>query len=224
MGLVGKGKTNVAGDDTELQIWGLYHLVGVTVSAFVNSTDCGDFTVAADGSITIPLWPTTASQAMKLSNLIAANGSLGESDCPVSLTSASVVNYVTIQVVVGVGFVSQGQLLRAATEADIKSRTGGALGKKRRAQQFAVLVRESQLTQFGTSLTPPALGNMYYSNFSQTPDENVTITYGNTFTGVYWAPVEDTSGYDSQFCWQQARPWPITITAVNVFLQTGEGV
>ncbi len=38
-----------------LQLWGGYYLVGKTVSASIGGYDVGDFVVAADGSITVPL-------------------------------------------------------------------------------------------------------------------------------------------------------------------------
>jgi len=225
MGLVGKGKTTVAGASTILQIWGLYHLVGFTVSAFVNSADCGDYVVAADGSIDVPLWPTVANNGMKLANLLAADGSLGESDCPVSLTSASVESFITIQVVVGVAYVAQGQLLRPATEADVKSEIGAALGKKRRAYEVGVLVRESRNFQLGTSLTPAGLGNMDYtflSEIEEGADADYDLTYSETFSGVHWATLRDSSSYDGMVCWQMDRPLPLTICAISTFLETGE--
>lgn len=227
MGLVGKGTTTVSGNDTKLQLWGLYHLVGSVVSVFIIGTDAGDYTVAADGSVTVEFYGTsptaTTNSGVTLANIIANAGSVGESDCEISVVSGGITQFLTIPVVIGLGFVSQGQVLRAATEADVKSPSGAALGKLRRAYQFGVLVRESVNVQFGTSLTPSPLGNMDYATFSTMPDERATpIGYGVTFSGVYWSQLNDSDGYDSMICWQQDRPWPTTICAVSTFLESAE--
>jgi len=214
-GLIGVGTTNVGGVDTKLQIWGLYHLVGLTVSAFIDGQDAGDYTVAADGSITINT-PGTGYNITP-ATLIASNGDYGESTTPLSVNAGAGAVATSVGIVIGQPFVSQGQRLRPATAADVGAQTGPALGMTRRTHQFAVLVQDGVIVKFGTSLTPTPNGNMDQATFKQA-DQTTDIAAGAMFSGVYWSPAEDSYSYESALCWQIDRPWPCTIVATSQFL------
>ena len=219
-GLIGKGN-NSGGTDTQVQIWGLYHLVGVTVSVYIIGQDCGDFTVAADGSVTVPLLGTTLGGVVgevSLANLIAADGEYGESDCPLVVHSATVSHSITVPAVIGQPYVTQGQRLRALLPADLGLREGPGLGIPRQTKQFAVLVKDAVNVTFGTSLTPTPLGDMITCTFAAPTDAALPV--GTGFDGVWWETLDDpgAANYDSALCWQIDRPYPFALMAVTQFI------
>ena len=40
--------------DTQITIYGLWHLYNTMVTAYIGGLDCGDYLVAVDGSIIVP--------------------------------------------------------------------------------------------------------------------------------------------------------------------------
>src|SRR6266851_5081941 len=136
-GLIGKGKATIGGIDTNLQLWGLYHLIGATVSAFVGFRDSGDFVVATDGSITIPLAPASIGGVVGVVTIaeivtIGGTGNLdfGESTTRITIQNGAGPIVLHIPVVVGQPYVSQGQTLRPVTQADLKTQSGEGQGMK----------------------------------------------------------------------------------------------
>jgi hypothetical protein len=229
-GLVAAGTTTVGGESTVLQVWGLWHLVGVTVSAFLDGLDCGDFTVASDGSVLVPLAGANAfvTAASLYADGTATAAAWGESGTPVTLTTASVSHLFYVAIVVGQPYVSQGQRLRAATQDNIKGSTGAATGRRRRTHQFAALIQDGITARFGTVLAPAPYGNMISTVFKQadeiTPILNLAPngTPPVQFSGVYWDTLVDSYTFDGGLCWQVDRPWPFTICAINQFLKAEE--
>lgn len=218
-GLIAKGGGAVAGVDKTLQIWGLSHLVGKTVSAFVDGDDTGDFTVAADGSITISI--ASIDHDVTAASLIASSADWGESTTPCLVANGGGSIWTNVGIVVGQPFVSQGQRLRPATAADVGSQTGPALGMPRRTQEIAVLVQDAVAVKFGTALTPSPSGDMAQAVFKQA-DDMTEIAAGTMFSGVYLTTLGDDYTYNSQLCWQIDRPWPCSILAVTQFLKAEE--
>lgn len=219
-GLIGKGGGAVANVDKTLQIWGLSHLVGETVSVFLDGQDGGDYTVAADGSITMSI--DSVSYTVTAATLVASDGDYGESTTPILVHNGSATPvWTSVGVVVGQPFVSQGQRLRPATAADGASQQGPILGMTRRTDRFAVLVQDAIVMRFGTSLTPTPTGNMIQAIFVQA-DDITPILAGNMFSGVYWSDTYDGYGLDGGLCWQVDRPWPATVCAVSQFLTAME--
>jgi hypothetical protein len=220
-GMIGKGGGAVANVDKNLQIWGLYHLIGQTVSVFLLGLDLGDFTVATDGSITVSL-VTTGSQtaAWSAAQLIAADGDYGESTTPISVKNGGAAVQVSVPIVVGSPFVSQGQRLRAIAPDDTKTQSGPALGLGRRGNQFAVLIQNTVRASFGTSLTPSPEGAMLPTTF--TDAGGTPIAAGAAFSGVYWDTLTDDYSFDSMFCWQINRPYPCTIVSTTSFIEIEE--
>lgn len=229
-GLLAKGSNPSGGNDTRIKIWGLWHFLiasmGTTVSVQIIGQDCGDFTVAADGSITVPIYGTTISSVpgvVTIANLIAADGLYNmEQATPLEIQSGSVVKYLNVPMVIGRGFVAQGQRLRAATADDIKSPSGPALGKLRRTHEFSALIADAVVVSFGTKLTPTPTGNMIEADDLLDGHETgttINVTAGAGFSGVYRGTLTATYDFDDQFCWQVDRPWPFAIMAVTSFLK-----
>jgi hypothetical protein len=223
-GLIGKGGTHVGSVDTTLQIWGLSHLVGATVSVCLGALDLGDFVVAADGSVTVSLIVTTnQSAAWSAAQLIAMDSSTAYGECTMLIYvdggSGSV--FVNVPCVVGQAYVSQAQRLRLATVQDAKTTTGAALGMNRRTQMYSALVQNTVQITFGTSLTPSPLGNMAAWD-TKDPKTEVALGGGAAYSGVIFGTITDGYTFDSQLCWQINRPYPATVTAISSFMQTNE--
>lgn len=228
-GLIGKGTgvLDAGNNDTVVQIWGLWHFqaatnFGTNVSVQMLGQDCGDFTVASDGSVQVPFFGSSAGGNIGVVKLADVQTYTGVYDIqqttPLQLTIANVTTFVDIPIVIGRAYVTQGQRLRAASAEDIRSPTGPALGKVRRTHQFAALVVDAVKVQFGTSLTPSPLGNMDYALMQVQGDQGGALTVGQSYTGVYRGTVEAPGDFDDMFCWQVDRPWPFTLTAVSSFL------
>ncbi len=209
-GLIGKGKNPVAVVDQDLQIWGLYHLIGSTVQVAILGLDLGDFVVATDGSVTVSLVDTVSQTASwSAAELIAADGANGGAAVQTS-----------VSIVAGVAYVSQGQRLRAAAAADSKTPTGESLGMTRRADQYAVLFQNTVALRVGTMLTPTPLGNMVMTTFRDAG--GTPLADGVAFSGVYQDSLVNDYSFDSMFCWQIDRPYPCTIVSATSFIETDE--
>ena len=141
--------------DTGLQFYGMWYLAGQTVSAQIAGLDCGDYVVssASDstyGSIVVP-FGSDVGGLMTAAYLATLPAYVGESAVTLTYTLNSVATTVTIPVVIGLGYTTQGQRLRPATAADIKSQIGDALGKNRRTEIAALLLSNTVGLNVGTS-------------------------------------------------------------------------
>lgn len=221
-GLIGKGGGAIANVDQNLQIWGLYHLIGSTVSVFVLGLDLGDFTVATDGSVTISLVDTVSQTASwTAAELIAADlSTYGESSVPISVKNGGAAVQVTVPIVIGVPYVAQGQRLRAITQDDSKGQQGAALGGTRRTHMFSALLQNTLGVRFGTLLTPSPYGSMLAATF--TDDAGTALADGVAYSGVYWDTLTDDYTFDSMFCWQSDRPYPCTVVSTSSFVEIEE--
>lgn len=220
-GLIGKGSGAIANVDQNLQIWGLYHLIGSIVQVFLLGLDLGDFTVATDGSVTVSLVATAGQpNVWSAAQLIAATADYGESSTVVSIKNGGAAVQTTVPIVIGVAYVAQGQRLRAITQDDTKGQQGAALGVERRGNMFAVLLQNTVEVRFGTVLTPAPYGSMLSATF--TDDAGTASAAGTAFSGVYWDTLTDDYTFDSMFCWQSDRPYPCTIVSTSAFIEIEE--
>lgn len=179
-----------SGGKLGVELDGLWALNGSTVTAFLAGVDCGDFLVS-NGKVNVPYG------AVPL------------------FTQALATSINPMPAVVGFTYNSDGQIVRPAMAQESGARTGPALGKKRRAEQFAAQVISTQKISFGTSF---ATGRLKFANFltpGMTPYAENAL-----FTGIHWDSLQDDYGYDSMLCWRVSRPYPATIAAISLFLQT----
>lgn len=214
--------------DTTLIIWGAGHLAGQTVSVCVGGIDCGDFVVATDGSVSVPygsdvgIYPGDPGGRMTVAYLKALSGTYGGSnhDVTFSVNDGSSNTSVTVPIVVGLKYTSQGQVVRPATAADIASQEGPALGKTRRGHSYALLVSQSVQISVGTSLT----GTLYPAVYTLDGGASIELAQNATqpYTGVHFGTLPDAPGYDTMLCWQVNRPWSCTIMAASTFLESAE--
>jgi len=220
-GLIGKGGGAIANVDQNMQIWGLYHLIGTTVSVEILGLDLGDFTVAADGSVTISLVATgSQTSAWSAAQLIAADGDHGEKTMPISVKNGGAAVQASVGACIGPGFVSQGQRLRAIAADDTRTPSGPALGLTRRAHRASVLFQNAVVVKVGSKLTPAPNGDMIAITF--TDAAGTDLATGTAFSGVWESPVVDDGTFDGMFCWQIDRPYPCTVVAATSFIETEE--
>lgn len=238
-GLIGKGSNTVGGIDTTITIWGLWYFnsatgLGTTVSVQIIGQDCGDFTVAADGSVTVPLFGTTfagVAGVVTMANLLATDGLYNiEQNCPISILNGGPRLLINVPVVIGRVYVSQGQRVRAVNAADLQTEAGPALGLQRRTDTFSALVQDAVVVQFGTSFFPRPLGNMLSqplfpggvdpNSGSLAPAVGYSGIIRQTLTAGGYDFVNGPSDYDDMFCWQVDRPWPFVINSVTCFLES----
>jgi hypothetical protein len=200
---------------TDVTFDGLYYIAGKTVSVFVAGLDCGDFTVAADGTVTVPI----ESDRDGLFNSTTLAAVAGErEDWGQQATDVELGGIVyRVPVVIGRSYTTRGATLRPDTPEDAKTKQGPASAELRRAHQFGVLLDQALSISFGTDFD----ATLEAASFAY-PD-NQTVLPGNvSFSGVYRGTLTDDYGYDSMLHWEITRPVPCTITQISGFLETSE--
>lgn len=207
--------------DAGIQFWGLYHLAFSKVSAFIGGLDCGDYVVDGTGSITVPMAsdPGALLSQNYLQNLATYTG---EQATTITFGDTSTA---TVSVVIGLAYTSQMQMLRASAADDIKSPTGGALGKRRRVHRFAVLLQNciANTLYFGSDLS--ATGLRYPAalrDASDAPGSEIVGDGSTMFSGVYRSEANDDYGFDGMIACQINRPMPATIVQMAAHLEAAE--
>lgn len=198
-----------------LNFYGLYHLAGETVTAWIGGVDAGDWTVAADGSVavTIGTGPSDLLTPAVLASLSASGTNFGQAATTVDV--AGVGTKYTIPAVIGYNFVSQGQGLRPLLPQQTGTPAGPALGKTRRVHRYALLVQAAQGLSVGTNFT--SLRSVLFRSPGGKP-----YALNQLYSGVHRAELEDAYSYDGMLAWQVSRPYPATVNAAESFLQTQE--
>lgn len=195
--------------DTSLIFYGAWHLAGETVQAMVCGLDCGDYTVSATGTITVP-FGSDDQGLLTAAYVQTQDGYTGEQATVVWYYLDDEAISVTIPVVIGKQYTSDGQTLRPALGVDMGLRTHG-MGKTRRSHEFAALLNYAVEISFGTT----------FSNIDPitlTIDTETAWPQDERYTGVYRGTLTDDYGYDSMICWRVNRPWPAMVCAVSAFL------
>jgi hypothetical protein len=200
--------------DTSITFYGLPHLTGSIVQACVGGLDCGDYTVSEEGSVTVP-FGSDAQGLMTPQYLVSLDGYEGEQATPIRLYVDDEQITIVVPVVVGVGYQSDGQILRPAARGDLARRTD-AIGKVRRAHEFAVLLDNVGAISFGTDFSTIDAAEF------KTADGETDLPSTTLYSGVYRGILTDEYGYDSMLCWRVDRPWPATVCAAGVYLVAEE--
>lgn len=203
--------------DAYIQFAGMYHLTGQTVSVTVGGLDCGDFVVDATGNVYVLIGTPALLTAAYVTSLA---GATGENAMPIYFDGGSGSAWITIPAVVGLAYTSQGQLLRPSTADDLKSPSGGGLGKKRRLHRFAALLKDcmSGAISFGTSFS--ALRPASLRDASDAPGSELNGV--TLYSGVYRDEIDDDYSFDGMLCWQVTRPVPASIVQIAGHLEAAE--
>ncbi len=208
------GTTNLNDMSDSITITGVFQHIGKTVSVVIGGLDCGDHAVASDGTVTIT-YGTDPGGIFTSAFLVLSDGATGDAACPIDITYADAsTGTLSVDVVVGYTYTSQGRVLRPATEADTKSPQGGGLAKTRRVHSLGALLTNSQGLSFGTDFT-----TMRPANFVS----GATLLDGTEmFNGVHWMHADDGYDFDGMVSWQVTRPVPAMINAIATFVDVQE--
>lgn len=202
--------------DTTLTFYGYWHLEGEDVTVSILGLDCGEYTVAADGSVTVP-YASDAGALLTPAYLIANTNAVAvvENNCTFDVYDGTGYTSVTVPVVIGLNYTTQGQLLRPDTLADMKSPLGPGLGKTRRSHMYAALVQDAVAIDFGTDFTH--LDAAFFSD-----DGETARAEDSPFSGVIVGYLDDGYSFEGQLCWQVDRPYACTIMSTAVWLDSSE--
>ncbi len=205
---------------TGLTFYGLNNRIGDTVAAFVAGLDCGDYVVAANGSVTVPYQSDpdglfTAAYVINLANNppgTIADWGWGNTAVTVEISSVAY----TIPVAIGAVYTSQGQVVRP--DSMHPGQNGPGLGKTRRIHMFAAKLVNAVTnslsfgSDFSTTLIPVKLPGNGKTAYNQT----------TLFKGVYWAPLKCDYDFDGMVSWQIERPFPCTVASVSSFVEMAD--
>jgi hypothetical protein len=188
-----------------LTINGLWHLNGKTVQVWAGGLDCGDqgpgtigftdFTVT-NGSVFIPY-----------GDGISGGAGAGQ------FTANYFTSITPFPIAIGFTFTSQGRLVRPISQADTGARNGPAFGKLSRAHRYALQLVNTLGLSVGSTFA-----KMIPANFKQT--NNTPLLPLTTFSGISQETLPDDYAYDHGLCWQVTRPYPATVVAAGVNMQT----
>lgn len=202
--------------DTQIVFYGFWHLTGLSVLVSVAGLYCGSYTVAVDGSVTVP-YATDAGGLLTPAYLVSISNAVAavEQNVTFNVGTTTGTTSVTVPVVIGLNYTTQGQLLRPDMASDIKSPLGPGLGKTRRDHMYAAMVQDAVVVKFGTDFSH--LEAAFFSADNETASaENVP------FSGVVTGTLDDDYSFEGQLCWQVDRPYACTIMAASVFLDVSE--
>lgn len=196
---------------------GYWYAVGETFSVYMAGLDCGDYVVAADGTITVP-YQSDPDEALTAAYLqeISLEGGFNEFYTTISVTIGGIPTDVQIPLVVGANYQSRGQLVRPNQQSEAKAVRGPTLGEKRRISSFAALIPIAQMLEFGTSSA-----NLRPSRFTS-GNQLDPLAARVGFTGVWQDTIDSTTDYDNMIWWNTTRPYPATISAIEGFMDTAE--
>ncbi len=202
-----------------LTFYGLQSSIGRTVTAFIAGLDCGDYTVATDGTIFVP-YGADPDGLLQPAYLVAVSGAIplggfGNIAGVLQVTVASVVHNVTVPIVLGFNYTTRVQLVRPQVETDLKLPTGPGLGKVRRIAEVGFLFHATGPISYGTVFT-----KLHTAQFKS--KGGTALLSSQLFTGVFWDTIDDTSSFDGQICWQITRPTQATVVSLSGFIKTAE--
>lgn len=197
----------------EIQIYGLSHLNGKTVTAYIAGLDCGTYTVSS-GVITVP-YQSDPEGLLTAAYLIGLSGTYTYG-CPIDVKSGGTRHQVTVPVVVGFKYLSEGQLLRPANGPDIMKVDGTGLGKFRKAVSYTAHLNNTGSCNFGTSSS-----NTLPADLRNPTPNGPLLTASQTFTGVAYGTLNDTYSFDGQLYWSSNSCYPMTLISCGAFLSTG---
>lgn len=197
---------------------GFWHLIGEELAVYLAGLDCGDYTVAADGTIVVPYQSdpdTLLTPAYIKAISDAGYGTTSEHPATIVVTIEGVPVTCTVPLCVGYTYNSDGQLVRPDDEKEAHTVTGSAMGKKRRIHQYAVNFVDAIGIKIGTTFsnTRPA----HFKTDGGTPYNSAA-----GFTGIHRETLDATSNYDNMLCWRISRPFPCTIAAISGLMETSE--
>jgi hypothetical protein len=209
---------------TDIIFTGLSYAIGASVEVVIGGLDCGAFTVASPGTVTVPLASIPVPEGYPDAGTYLLTLDVG----PYNTTAyGDATNMLTMQVdgggratmyipiYIGFPYPSLGAPMRPTGPQQIKSPAGGSTGKLRRVWSIAVLLSRSQGLQFGTNT-----GNLLPAAFQF--DGGASYPNNLLFDGVHYMTVEDNDSYDGIPWWYAPGVYPVCLNSLTAFTETKE--
>lgn len=220
---------------TDIILHGHYQAIGSYVTVSIGGLDCGDYLVANDGTVTVPI-NSDPDQLCNGTYLRTLDVGPFDSTTYGSLTSELTIAIpnvgeatIYIPILIGYTYSSAGQCLSPASEQVTKSQLGGGTGKRRRAFNYGIrgfFVGNGQaLGATGSAVGGLAIGTDFTTNLNAVNVQTkggVPLTHNQVFQGAAWGPLASETGFDGQICWCMVRPYPCIINNLNAFLEIEE--
>lgn len=212
---------------TDVVINGLYFAVGYTVSVSVCGLDCGDYVVAADGSVSVP-YNSDPDEQFNGDYLVFfdvgpydGNQTYGDATTRLDVSrSSGATQTIYVPVVIGFTYPSFGIPLRAMGEDQTKTPQGAPLGKTRRNRFISFLFRNAQGVTVGSTDANATWFPVGFRN--QTLGPAGQLPMNTLFSGVWRAPIEEHPNFDGQIGWAITRPYACSVVAQCNFIDTEE--
>lgn len=203
-----------------ITFYGYQAFIGERVRCWVAGLDCGNATVATNGTVFVP-WQSDPDGLLTLTYLQNLPSPANRGGAPlfvnVDWTDAQSVNHrVVIPAAIGFFFQSLGQLPRVNEPNDAKAPTGPTLGERRRIAQVSMLLQQSSPPNLGTSAA-----NAQAAVFRQ-DDETTPALLSKLYNGVFWGTINASWDFDNQLRWDTSGAGPLTVVSVGGFMETGE--
>lgn len=194
---------------TGVTLTGAWMTPSTIVAVEIAGLDCGDFSIAADGTITVP-WGSDPDGLLTPAylNAVSSKDAFNPALSKIEVSDGTETLTVYVPVLMGYSYASAGKTLRT-----LRSPTGGTLGETRRAHWIGVLFQSAQ----GVSLGGSSLLQVTFTD--QAGNAN---TSDILFSGAFATPIDDDYGFDGTISWQITRPYPCTVVSVNTFIETQE--
>lgn len=188
-----------------LTINGLWHLNGKTVQVFAGGLDCGDVGfrgadyrdfVVTNGSVFVPYGDGVA--------LPQGTGS-GRGQFTAAFAAALPLS----QIVVGMTYNSDGQIVPPMMPSETGSRNGPAFGAVTRGHRVVMKLVNALGLSIGTDFT-----KLLPATLKQ--KDGVTAWPSNqVYNGIHYETLNDDYDRDRPLCWRVSRPFPCTITVAG---------
>ncbi len=187
----------VSGGLPGLQLNGLWHQNGLTVSVFAGGLDCGDHTIS-NGSVFVPFGD-------------GVSGGTGSG----LFTQAYVNTFTTLPIVVGFNYNSDGQIVRPASAAETGARNGPGFGKIRRNHNYSVNLIDTSALNIAADFS-----HLKALNFRQL--NGIAYTALQMWQGVWWDVIDDDYSFDGMIAWRSQRMLPATVGTISGNIQTND--
>lgn len=203
------------GGASGIKLNGMANKAGQTVTVLIAGLDCGDYTVAADGSVTLAYRadPDGLLTAAYLAGLNSATA-YAELSTVIEVNDGGKERLI-VPVLVGQSYTTQCQIVRPETQEEVRGKTGPGLAETRRVFKYGAKLANAVGVSMGTNV----------SNLRPVPltqDNGTALDHATMFTGVVRGEVDDDYSYDGMLMWQISRPYPCTMVAIAPFLETAE--
>lgn len=213
-------------------VTGLWHAIGKSVSAYIAGLDCGDYTVASDGTITVP-YQSDPDQKLTAAYIKSINDqapntaptgggwyTITELVGTITVTIGGLPVTCTVPMVIGFNYNSDGQLVRPDQQKDAGT-TSPAMGEPKRIEQYAIQVYDTVSGPAGTGLKVGTDSNHLHPALFRTKG-GTAVDNSTGYSGIHWDKLDDDYGFDNMFYWRMGRPFPATVVAITGFIEATE--